>query len=183
MTTPMTDATPATITMCAVAQHRYGTSEVLYLAYLSVPVAGEHDVLIRVRAGGLDRGTEHLMNGKPYAVRLALGFKRPRNPVPGRDVAGTVVAVGSAVSRFAVGDDVYGVAPGSFAEFAVATESQLAYKPANISFNHAAVIPVSAATALRALVDGGHVQAGQSVLVTGASGGVGSYAVQIAKVY
>jgi NADPH:quinone reductase-like Zn-dependent oxidoreductase len=140
-------------------------------------------VLIQVRAAGLDRGTEHLMTGKPYAVRLALGMSRPRNPIPGRDVAGVVVEVGAAVTRFAVGDEVYGVAPGSFAEYAVARESRLALKPANLSFTQAAVVPVSAATALRALVDAGRVRAGQSVLVIGASGGVGSYAVQLAKAF
>jgi NADPH:quinone reductase-like Zn-dependent oxidoreductase len=123
------------------------------------------------------------MTGKPYAVRLALGMSRPRNPIPGRDVAGVVVEVGAAVTRFAVGDEVYGVAPGSFAEYAVARESRLALKPANLSFTQAAVVPVSAATALRALDDVGHVQAGQSVLVIGASGGVGSYAVQLAKAF
>ena len=144
---------------------------------------GDHDVLVEVRAAGLDRGTEHLMTGKPYAMRLAFGIRRPKNPVPGRDVAGTVVDIGAAVTRFAVGDEVYGVAPGSFAEYAVARETQLALKPANLSFAQAAVVPVSAATALRALVDVGHVQAGQSVLVIGASGGVGSYAVQLAKAF
>jgi NADPH:quinone reductase-like Zn-dependent oxidoreductase len=121
------------------------------------------------------------MMGKPYAVRLAMGLRRPRNPIPGRDVAGTVVEFGAAVTRFAVGDEVYGVAPGSFAEYVAAPESPLARKPASLTFTQAAVVPVSAATALRALVDVGRVQAGQSVLVVGASGGVGSYAVQIAK--
>jgi NADPH:quinone reductase-like Zn-dependent oxidoreductase len=170
-------------TMRAVLQDRYGTAEVLQLGRAPRPAIGDHDVLIQVRAAGLDRGTEHLMTGKPYAVRLALGMSRPRNPIPGRDVAGVVVEVGAAVTRFAVGDEVYGVAPGSFAEYAVARESRLALKPANLSFTQAAVVPVSAATALRALVDAGRVRAGQSVLVIGASGGVGSYAVQLAKAF
>jgi NADPH:quinone reductase-like Zn-dependent oxidoreductase len=170
-------------TMRAVLHDRYGTAEVLRLGRVPRPVIGEHDVLVEVRAAGLDRGTEHLITGKPYAMRLAFGLRRPRNPVPGRDVAGTVVEVGAAVTRFAVGDEVYGVAPGSFAEYAVARESRLARKPANLSFSQAAVVPVSAATALRALVDVGRVQAGQSVLVIGASGGVGSYAVQLAKAF
>jgi NADPH:quinone reductase-like Zn-dependent oxidoreductase len=169
--------------MRAVLQDRYGTAEVLRLGRVPRPVIGEHDVLVEVRAAGLDRGTEHLITGKPYAARLAFGMRRPKNPVPGRDVAGTVVDVGAAVTRFAVGDEVYGVAPGSFAEYAVARESRLARKPANLSFTQAAVIPVSAATALRALVDVGRVQPGQSVLVIGASGGVGSYAVQLAKAF
>src|SRR5690349_7102330 len=170
-------------TMRAVLQDRYGTTEVLRLGSVPRPVIGDHDVLVEVRAAGLDRGTEHLMMGKPYAVRLAMGLRRPRNPIPGRDVAGTVVEIGAAVTRFAVGDEVYGVAAGSFAEYAVASESRLARKPTNVSFTQAAVVPVSAATALRALVDLGRVQAGQSVLVLGASGGVGSYAVQIAKAF
>ncbi len=170
-------------TMRAVVQDRYGTADVLRLGDVPRPDVGEGDVLVQVRAAGLDRGTEHLMNGKPYAVRLAMGISRPKNPVLGRDVAGVVVEVGAAVKRFAVGDEVYGVAPGSFAEYAVARESQLALKPASLSFTEAAVVPVSAATALRALVDVGRVRPGQSVLVTGASGGVGSYAVQIAKAY
>jgi NADPH:quinone reductase-like Zn-dependent oxidoreductase len=123
------------------------------------------------------------MTGKPYAARLAFGIRRPRNPVLGRDVAGTVAEVGSSVTRFAVGDEVYGIAAGSFAEYACARESKLARKPANLSFEQAAVVPVSAATALRALTDAGRVQAGQTVLVLGASGGVGSYAVQLAKAF
>jgi NADPH:quinone reductase-like Zn-dependent oxidoreductase len=176
-------STPADRPMRAVLQDRYGTAEVLRLGRVPRPAIGEHDVLVEVRAAGLDRGTEHLMTGKPYAVRLAMGLRRPKNPVPGRDVAGTVVDIGAAVTRFAVGDDVYGVAPGSFAEYAVARESQLALKPATLSFTEAAVVPVSAATALRALVDVGRIQAGQSVLVVGASGGVGSYAIQLAKAF
>jgi NADPH:quinone reductase-like Zn-dependent oxidoreductase len=181
--TTTTAATTSTTTMRAVVQDRYGSSEVLRLADVERPAIGDREVLVRVRAAGLDRGTEHLMTGKPYAVRLAFGIRRPRNPVPGRDVAGTVAAVGSSVTRFAVGDEVYGVAAGSFAEYACAREDKLARKPANLSFEQAAVVPVSAATALRALTDAGRVQAGQSVLVLGASGGVGSYAVQLAKAF
>ena len=180
---PVMTTTLADRTMRAVLQHRYGTAEVLQLGRIARPVIGDHDVLVKVRAAGLDRGTEHLITGKPYAMRLAVGISRPRNPVPGRDVAGIVANIGAAVTRFAVGDEVYGVAPGSFAEYAVGRESRLALKPANLSFTQAAVVPVSAATALRALVDVGRVQAGQSVLVVGASGGVGSYAVQLAKAF
>jgi NADPH:quinone reductase-like Zn-dependent oxidoreductase len=179
--TPITE--PTRPLMKAVIQDAYGTADVLRLGELPRPAIGEHDVLVAVHAAGLDRGTEHLMTGKPYAVRLAMGLRRPKNPVPGRDVAGTVVEIGSSVTRFTVGDQVYGVAPGSFAQYAVARESQLASKPANLSFTEAAVVPVSAATALRALTDVGGVQTGQSVLVIGASGGVGSYAVQLAKAF
>jgi NADPH:quinone reductase-like Zn-dependent oxidoreductase len=173
-------STPSTTTMRAITQSRYGTAEVLELSSIPVPSPAADEVLVRVHAAGVDRGTEHLMTGKPYAMRLAMGLRRPKQQTIGRDVAGVVVAAGQSVTRFAVGDEVYGVAPGSFAEFAVGKERKLARKPANLSFAEAAVVPVSAATALRA-VDVGHLEALQSVLVLGASGGVGSYAVQIAK--
>ncbi|MEV0809738.1 NAD(P)-dependent alcohol dehydrogenase [Micromonospora sp. NPDC050200] len=169
--------------MRAVIQDRYGSSEVLRLARVARPVIADHEVLVRVRAAGLDRGTEHLMTGKPYVMRLGFGLRRPKNPVSGRDVAGTVARVGSQVTRFAVGDEVYGIAPGSFAEYAVAREDKLARKPVNLSFAQAAVVPVSAGTALQALLDVGRVQAGQSVLILGASGGVGTYAVQLARAF
>jgi len=170
-------------TMWAVVQDRYGTSDVLRVARVPRPTISDRQVLVRVRAAGVDRGTEHLMTGKPYAARLAVGLRRPRNPVPGRDVAGEVEQVGPSVTRFAPGDVVYGVAPGSFAEYAVGREDKLAAKPANVGFAEAAVVPISAGTALQALVDVGHVRSGQSVLVLGASGGVGSYAVQLAKAF
>jgi NADPH:quinone reductase-like Zn-dependent oxidoreductase len=175
------DATAtSTDTMRAITQTRYGNSDVLRLAQVPRPVVRDDQVLIRVHAAGLDRGTEHLMTGKPYAIRLASGIRRPGNLVLGRDVAGTVVEVGAKVARFSPGDQVYGVVPGSFAEYAVTGEDRLAHKPANLSFAEAAVIPISAGTALQALTDAGKVQSGQSVLITGASGGVGSYAVQLA---
>ena len=170
------------VTMKAVIQNRYGTSEVLSVGDVAVPEPGDQEVLIKVHAAGLDRGTEHLMTGKPYAMRMATGLRRPKNPISGRDVAGTVVKVGSAVTRFAAGDEVYGVAPGSFAEYAVGPEDKLAHKPRNLTFSQAAVVPISAGTALQALRDAGRVRAGQEVLIIGASGGVGSYAVQLAKI-
>ena len=181
MTNPMTAT--ATPTMRAVVQDRYGSSEVLQVAQIPRPGVTEHEVLVRVRAAGLDRGTEHLMTGKPYLMRFGFGVRRPKNPVSGRDVAGTVAAVGSAVTRFAVGDEVYGIAPGSFAEYAVGREDKLARKPVDLSFAQAAVVPISGGTALQALLDVGKVEAGQTVLVLGASGGVGSYAVQLAKAF
>jgi NADPH:quinone reductase-like Zn-dependent oxidoreductase len=110
--------------MRAIAQSRYGTSEVLHLTHLARPSVSANEVLVRVYAAGLDRGTEHLMTGKPYVMRLGFGLRRPKNPVSGRDVAGTVEEIGSSVTRFAVGDEVYGVAPGSFAEYAVAKEEK-----------------------------------------------------------
>lgn len=167
-------------TMRAITQDRYGHAEVLRLAQVPRPTVGDDQILIRVHAAGLDRGTEHLMTGKPYAARLGFGVRRPRNPVPGRDVAGTIAHVGAGVTRVSPGDEVYGVAPGAFAEYAVTTPDKLAPKPANVSFAEAAVVPISAGTALQALA-GAKVQPGQSVLVTGASGGVGSYAVQLAR--
>lgn len=178
---PTAGAPTADRTMRAIVQDRYGPAEVLHLAQIARPRPGPGEVLLRVHAAGLDRGTWHLMTGRPYAQRPATGFRRPRNAVSGRDVAGTVVALGSAVTRFAVGDEVYGIAPGSFAEYAVGPQDKLARKPANLSFAQAAVVPVSGLTALRALTDVGRIRAGQRVLVSGASGGVGSYAVQLAK--
>ena len=168
-------------TMQAIVQGTYGSADVLRLARIARPEIADDEVLVRVHAAGLDRGTWHLMTGLPYLARLAFGVRRPKNPVPGVDVAGTVVAVGSSVTRFATGDEVFGFGTGSFAEYAVAREDKLARKPVNASFEQAAVIPVSAATALQSLCDVGRVEQGQNVLIIGASGGVGSYAVQLAK--
>jgi len=167
--------------MRAIVQDTYGSAEVLRLTDIARPTPADDEVLLQVRAAGLDRGAWHLMRGRPFLARVAFGLTRPKNPVPGTEVAGTVVAVGSAVTRFATGDEVFGVGRGAFAEYTVGREDKLARKPANASFEQAAALAVSAATAVQALVDVGHVMAGQSVLVIGASGGVGSYAVQVAK--
>jgi NADPH:quinone reductase-like Zn-dependent oxidoreductase len=168
-------------TMQAISQDSYGSTDVLRLGRIASPEITEDEVLLRVHAAGLDRGTWHLMTGRPYLMRIiGFGFRRPKNPVPGLDVAGTVVAVGSAVTKFAAGDEVFGVARGSFAEYAAALEDKLAHKPVNATFEQAAVVPVSGITALQAL-DVGRVEQGQNVLIIGASGGVGSYAVQLAK--
>jgi NADPH:quinone reductase-like Zn-dependent oxidoreductase len=170
--------------MQAIVQDRYGDSDVLHLAEIVRPEVADNEVLVRVHAAGLDRGTWHLMTGKPYLLRiLGFGLRRPKNPVAGLDVAGTVVAVGSAVTRFSLGDEVFGIARGSFAEYAAAREDKLALKPGELPFERAAVVPVSASTALQALSDVGKVAPGHKVLVIGASGGVGSYAVQLAKVF
>jgi NADPH:quinone reductase-like Zn-dependent oxidoreductase len=177
MTTVVTQAA----TMQAMVQRRYGSADVLQLSEIARPKITDHEVLLRVHAAGLDRGTWHLMTGRPHLGRLAFGVRRPSNPVPGFDVAGTVVAVGSAVTRFSVGDEVFGFGRGTFAQYAAAQENKLAIKPQNLSFAQAAVVPVSASTALQALSDHGRVAQGQRVLIIGASGGVGSYAVQIAK--
>jgi NADPH:quinone reductase-like Zn-dependent oxidoreductase len=171
-------------TMRAVVQDTYGTADVLRLARVDRPEVAVNEVLIQVLAAGIDRGTEHLLTGKPYAMRLmGFGFRKPKNTVAGLDVAGRVAAIGPAVTRFAVGDEVYGISRGSFAEYAVALEDKLAAKPGNLTFEQAAVVPVSGLTALQALRDAGRVEAGQRVLVIGASGGVGSYAVQLAKIF
>jgi NADPH:quinone reductase-like Zn-dependent oxidoreductase len=174
---------PVEGTMRAIVQDGYGSAGVLRLARTARPRIGGSDVLLRVRAAGLDRGRWHLMTGRPYLLRLVVGVRGPRNPVQGLDVAGTVAAAGPGVTRFTVGDEVFGFGRGTFAEYAVAREDKLAAKPANATFEQAAVVPVSAVTALQALTDVGHVKAGQKVLVTGASGGVGSYAVQLARAF
>jgi len=170
--------------MQAIVQDTYGSAEVLRLARIEPPEIAEHEVRLRVQAAGLDRGTWHMMAGRPYLLRvLGFGFRRPKNRVPGLDVAGTVVAVGAAVTRFSVGDEVFGMSRGSFAEYAAVREDKLAHKPANLTFEQAAVVPISAGTALQALRDVGKVETGQKVLVLGASGGVGTYAVQLAKAF
>ena len=170
-------------TMQAIVQGGYGSADVLHLARITPPEIAAGEVLLRVHAAGLDRGTWHLMTGTPYLLRLGFGLRKPRNPVRGREVAGTVVAVGSAVTRFSVNDEVFGIGRGAFAEYAAAREDKLARKPANATFEQAAVVPVSALTALQALTDIGRVGQGQKVLIIGASGGVGSFAVQLAKAF
>ncbi len=168
-------------TMTAVVQDRYGDAGVFRTDRIARPEIADDEVLVEVRAAGLDRGTWHLMAGRPYLMRvIGFGFRRPKNPVPGIDVSGVVAGVGSAVTGFAVGDEVYGMSRGSFAQYAAVRADKLAHKPERLSHEAAAVVPISAGTALQAL-DAGRVQAGQRVLVLGASGGVGSYAVQLAK--
>lgn len=186
-TATMTAATPAATVasapqMRAILQRRYGTADVLSAGEIDRPHVGPGDVLVQVRAAGLDRGTWHLMAGLPYALRLAgFGVRAPKAPVPGFDVAGVVVAVGGDVTRFAVGDAVFGIGRGSFAEYTAAPEDKLALKPERLTFEQAAAMPISGLTALQGLTDAGRLQAGQRVLIIGASGGVGSFAVQIAK--
>jgi NADPH:quinone reductase-like Zn-dependent oxidoreductase len=181
MTVTPTPSPAAMTTMRAITHERFGTPDVLSLTEIARPVPDAGEVLLRVVAAGLDRGAWHMMTGQPYLGRLVFGLRTPRNPVLGIEVAGVLEVIGAAVTKFAVGDEVYGFARGSFAEFAVAREDRLAAKPGNLSFEQAAVVPVSAATALQALTDYGRAAQGQSVLVVGASGGVGSFAVQIAK--
>lgn len=165
--------------MQAVTQDHYGDTDQLRLEELRRPTVGPRDVLIRVKAAGVDRGTWHLMTGRPFAVRLGFGLRRPKVRVLGRDVAGVVEAVGSEVTGTSVGDEVMGTARGSFADLAVVPESRLVAKPVRASFEEAATLPVSAGTALQAARLAG-ITEGQRVLVIGASGGVGSFLVQLA---
>ncbi|NEA35923.1 NAD(P)-dependent alcohol dehydrogenase [Streptomyces sp. SID13031] len=169
--------------MRAVVRDSYGAADVLRVAEIARPAPAAGEVLVQVEAAGLDRGAWHLMTGKPYLLRLVFGVRRPRNPVLGRELAGRVVGVGEGVTKFAEGDEVFGIGEGTFAEYAVARVGKLATKPASLSFAQAAACGISGTTALQALRDGGRIQAGQKVLITGASGGVGSFAVQLAKAF
>src|SRR3954453_5837795 len=171
-------------TMRAIVQDSYGSADVLGLRDIAKPEIGDVEVLIRVHAAGVDRGVWHLMTGLPYPIRLAgYGLRAPKTPVPGADVAGVVKAGGNDVSRFQPGEEVFGIGNGTFAEYARAPANKLAPKPANLTFQQAAAVAISGLTALQAVRDHGTVRAGQKVLIVGASGGVGTYAVQLAKVY
>ena len=170
--------------MKAIFQDEYGIGDVLKFQNVDKPEIADDEVLIHVHAAGVDRGVWHMMTGLPYFLRLIipdLGLRAPKNPVPGSDVAGVVEAVGKYVTRFKPGDEVFGVGKGSYAEYARALENKLAPKPSNITFEQAAVVPISGLTALQAVRDAGKVSSGQKTLIIGASGGVGTYAVQIAK--
>jgi NADPH:quinone reductase-like Zn-dependent oxidoreductase len=168
----------------AIVQDRYGSVDVLELREIEKPEIGNDEVLVRVHAAGVDPGVWHLMTGLPYVVRvMGFGFRAPKARVRGTDVAGSVEAVGANVTRFRPGDAVFGACDGSFAEYASAKEQHLVAKPGNLSFEQAAAVPTSALTALQGLRDQGKVEAGQRVLIVGASGGVGSFAVQLARVF
>jgi len=170
--------------MKAIVQDTYGSADVLELRDIDTPEIGDGDVLVRVHAAGVDPGVWHIMTGLPYLVRImGYGLRAPKSRVRGYDVAGRVEAVGKNVTRFEVGDEVFGMCEGSFAEYACVKEDKLALKPANLGFEQAAAVPVSGFTALQGLRDHGKVQAGQSVLIIGASGGVGTFAVQLAKAF
>ena len=171
--------------MKAIVQESYGsTPDVLQFREIARPVVGDDDVLVRVHAAGVDQGVWHLMAGMPYVMRLAgFGLRAPKNPVRGYDVAGRVEAVGGNVTPFRPGDEVFGTCRGSFAEYASARPDRLARKPANLTFAQAAAVPISGYAALQAVRDHGHVQAGRRVLIIGAGGGVGTFAVQLAKAF
>ena len=180
--TTSTELDARATTMQAITQDHYGSAEVLKLQQVVKPAVGLDDVLVRVRAAGLHIGDWHLMTGQPYLMRIiGFGFRAPKARVRGIDVAGVVEAVGQNVTQFQAGDEVFGTCDGAFAEYALARADMLAPKPANLTFEQAAAVPTSAFTALQALRNAGGIQPGQKVLIVGASGGVGMFAVQIAK--
>ena len=180
---PQTHDSQKENTMKAIVGYTYGSPDLLKLRDIDRPEIADEEVLVRVHAAGVDRGVWHLMTGLPYLTRLAFGLRAPKNPVPGMDVAGVVEAVGGSVTRFQPGDEVFGIGKGTFAEYARAPEHKLAPKPASLTFEQAAVLAISGLTALQGLRDHGRVEAGRKVLIIGASGGVGTYAVQIARAF
>src|SRR5665811_2031490 len=167
--------------MKAMVQDTYGSAEVLELREIDKPEIADDQVLVRVRAAGVNPADWAIMSGLPYIARPVYGLRKPKNAVRGTDVAGQVEAVGQGVTRFRPGDEVFGWCLGAYAEYASASEDALALKPANLTFEQAASVPMASLVALQALRDHGNVQAGQSVLINGASGGIGTFAVQIAK--
>jgi NADPH:quinone reductase-like Zn-dependent oxidoreductase len=170
--------------MKAIVQDTYGPADVLEFRDIGKPEIAGGEVLVRVHAAGVDRGVWHLMTGLPYPVRLAgYGLRAPKTPVLGTNMAGVVEAAGHDVTRFQPGDEVFGIGKGAFAEYARARENKLAPKPANMTFEQAAAVAVSGLTALQGLRHHGRVQPGQTALITGASGGVGTFAVQLAKAF
>jgi NADPH:quinone reductase-like Zn-dependent oxidoreductase len=170
--------------MKAIVRDTYGSSDVLELRDIDIPEIADDEVLVRVHAAGVGRDVWHIMTGLPYPIRLAgYGLRAPKNPVIGSDMAGVVEAVGKNVSTFQPGVEVFGIGKGSYAEYVCAREDKLAPKPVNLTFEQAAVLAIMGSTALQALRDHGKVRQGQEVLIIGASGGVGTYAVQIAKAF
>jgi NADPH:quinone reductase-like Zn-dependent oxidoreductase len=167
--------------MKAIVQNGYGSPDVLSLKEINKPVIKDDEVLVRVVATSLNAGDYFSMKGSPWLVRFMVGFPRPKDYVPGWDVAGRVEAVGSAVTQFHPGDAVYGAVSHAFAEYASAPAGRLALKPTNLTFEQAAAVPTAGIMALQGLRDAGKVQPGQKVLINGAAGGVGTFAVQIGK--
>ncbi|MGA2198318.1 MAG: NAD(P)-dependent alcohol dehydrogenase [Nitrososphaerales archaeon] len=167
--------------MKAIVCPRYGPPDVLQLKEVEKPVPEDGRVLVKIHATSANPVDWHHMTGAPFLVRLGDGLRRPKDPRLGTDIAGTVEAVGSNVTQFKPGDEVFGACVGGFAEYGSAREDRLVLKPANVSFDEAAAVPVAAITALQGLRDSGKIQVGQKVLINGASGGVGTFAVQIAK--
>jgi NADPH:quinone reductase-like Zn-dependent oxidoreductase len=170
------------VQMQAIVYERYGPPEVLELRRIDRPPVGDDGVLIRVRASSVNPYEWHFMRGEPYLARLQMGLKPKTGPL-GVDVAGTVEAVGSNVTEFQPGDEVFGTCDGALAEFAIGTESSLVSKPDNVTFEQAGGVGIAAFTAIQGLRDSGKLQAGQTVLINGAAGGVGTFAVQLAKAW
>jgi NADPH:quinone reductase-like Zn-dependent oxidoreductase len=172
------------VSVKAIVQDTYGSPDVLQLGEVDTPAIGDDEVLVRVHAAGVDQGVWHLMAGLPYLMRIAgFGLRAPKNPIRGYDIAGRVEAVGENVTRFHPGDEVFGTCRGAFAEYASAEADRLAPKPANLTFEQAAAVPISGYAALQAVRDQGQVRARQRVLIIGAGGGVGTFAVQLAKTF
>jgi NADPH:quinone reductase-like Zn-dependent oxidoreductase len=169
--------------MKAIVQDKYGPPHVLDLEEIDTPVVEDDEVLVQVHAAGVAIGDWLVMRGLPYPARMTYGLRKPKNSIPGFEVAGHVEAVGTNVKRFQPGDEVFGWCNGALAEYVSVSEDALAPKPANLTFEQAAAVPISAFTALQGLRDQGQIEAGQKVLVIGASGGVGTFAVQIAKAF
>ena len=167
--------------MKAVVYYNYGSPDVLKCEEIEKPTAGDNEVLIKVRAASVNPYDWHFMRGTPYIVRIMAGLRKPKDKRLGVDVAGQVEAVGRNVTQFKPGDEVFGACRGAFAEYACTSESALVMKPDNVTFEQAASVPIAAFTALQGLRDKGHLQPGQKVLINGAAGGVGTFAVQIAK--
>ena len=169
--------------MRAIVQDTYGSADVLELADIDTPLVGDSEVLLRVHAASAFIGDWHIMTGLPYLFRIVAGLRGPKIRIRGQDVAGRVEAIGKEVTRFQPDDEVFGTCDGSFAEYAIARPDKLAPKPANLTFEQSATVPITGSTALQGLRDAGKVQPGQTVLIIGAAGGVGSFAVQIAKAF
>jgi NADPH:quinone reductase-like Zn-dependent oxidoreductase len=169
--------------MNAIVQVQYGSPDVLQLKDIDKPVVGDGEVLVRVHAAAVNIGDWHLLRGVPYVMRVVSGLRKPRREIPGLDLAGRVEAAGRNVRQFRPGDEVFGWCKGAFAEYACAAENNLLPKPANLTFEQSAAVGDSAFTALAAVRDQGKVQPGQRVLINGASGGVGTFAVQLAKAF
>ena len=167
--------------MKAIVYHNYGSPDVLKCEEIDKPTAGDNEVLIKVHAASVNPLDWKIMIGRPYIVRILFGLRKPKFTRPGRDVAGQVEAVGRNVTQFKPGDEVFGTCHGAFAEYVCASESKLAMKPDKVTFEQAASVPVAALTALQGLRDKGQIRPGQKVLINGAAGGVGTFAVQIAK--
>ena len=167
--------------MQAIVYHRYGSPDVLRCEEIERPIPGDNEILIRVRAASVNPADWHFMRGLPYFLRIATGLRKPKNQRLGVDVAGQVEAVGRSVTQFKPGDTVFGTCKGAFAEYACTSEAALVMKPENVTFEQAASVPIAAVTALQGLRDKGQIQVGQTVLINGAAGGVGTFAVQIAK--